>query len=62
LDAAGLLENAAGVRLVEIDDTELRAMWRGQDGPPQSQGYVRTVTGETSGGKSCWSTGTDHDD
>jgi mersacidin/lichenicidin family type 2 lantibiotic len=56
LDAAELPQNPAGERLVEIDDAELRAIWGGQyqHDIPQSEGYVCTTSGETSGGMSCW--------
>jgi mersacidin/lichenicidin family type 2 lantibiotic len=56
LDAAELPENPAGERLVEVDDTELRAIWGGQDSEikiPVSEGYVCTTSGEKSG-MSCW--------
>ncbi|MDB4950792.1 MAG: hypothetical protein JWM27_3441 [Gemmatimonadetes bacterium] len=56
LNAAEVAPNPAGERLVEIGDAELREVWGGvYQGPVVSEGYVCTVSGESSGGVSCWS-------
>ena len=55
VDSAELLPNPAGLRLVEIDEEELRGLW-GAMAPISSQGYVCSASGECNGGTSCWVT------
>ena len=55
-----LLPNPAGLRLAEVDEGELRALWgaaaaTGDVAQMPSQGYVCSVSGECNGGTSCWS-------
>jgi mersacidin/lichenicidin family type 2 lantibiotic len=54
LNAEELSPNPAGLRLLEIDEEELRGLW-GAMAPVSSEGYVCSVSGECNGGKSCWS-------
>jgi len=54
VSSAELLPNPAGVRLVEIDEEELRGIW-GATGV-RSEGYICSASGECSAsGGSCWS-------
>ncbi len=55
LNSEALLPNPAGVRLVELDEEEIRGIWGAAAAPTRSEGYVCSVSGECNGGTSCWS-------